>query len=180
MVDQFLDALPVRPKGFPILEPCAGKGSVRDVLSSRYGSGAVEAYDIEPEEGVKQADFLEEDRRFPTVITNPPFSLSMEFIQKCMEVATSRFSLLFPIEYIHGQERYEKLFSGVDRWELACLHVYTRRAMMTNSYRQDGMYGTGMVTWAWFTWMRRAFPVRSNPKIYWIDNNAFILRSGKR
>ncbi|MDD5303094.1 MAG: hypothetical protein PHS14_08280, partial [Elusimicrobia bacterium] len=89
MARQFLAALPVRR--LPILEPAAGDGELVRELFRTCGIDNVEFYDISG-----GSDFLEETRRFPTIITNPPFSLSTAFILKCKEVATHRFSLLMP------------------------------------------------------------------------------------
>ncbi|MDD5305132.1 MAG: hypothetical protein PHS14_18695, partial [Elusimicrobia bacterium] len=126
------------------------------------------------------SDFLEETRRFPTIITNPPFSLSTAFILKCKEVATHRFSLLMPIDYLHGLERFRRIFSARDHWKLSSLHIYVRRAMLSGSVRADGRYRTGMITWAWYTWTRRPAWQRSRaPSIYWIDNDEYVVRGEK-
>jgi hypothetical protein len=166
MVEQFLEVLP--PSSFPVLEPAKGQGAIEKVLASWYGSDKVESYDIA--EGV---DFLEETREFPEIITNPPFSLSIEFILKCKEVATSRFSLLMPIDYLHGLERFQRIFSTRDGWRLAWVHVYVRRAMMSDQIRKDGKYETGMITWAWYTWLHYG---TDDPRIQWINNDAYVLR----
>ena len=171
MTRQFLDALPVRH--FPVLEPAAGAGALAHVLESRYGACKVGSYDIR--EGV---DFLEEQRSFPTIVTNPPFSLSTEFIVKAKEVATRRFSLLMPIDYLHGLERYERIYSARDGWALAYLHIYVRRAMLGPEILPGGHYETGMITWAWYTWLRRR-PWTSSPRIRWINNDAYVRRGAR-
>jgi len=167
MVAQFLEILP--PSFFPVLEPARGKGAIANVLASWYGWDKIETYDI-ADDGT---DFLEETRTFPEIITNPPFSLSLEFILKCKKVATSRFSLLMPIDYLHGIERYRRVFSVKDEFRLAWIHVFTRRAMMSDEIREDGRYETGMITWAWYTWLRFG---TEDPRIQWIDNDAYVLR----
>ncbi len=73
MTRQFLARSPIWD--FPVLEPAAGDGTIEKVLIDAYGSKNVEAYDI-----TGGRDFLTEYRNFPTIITNPPFSLSTEFI----------------------------------------------------------------------------------------------------
>ena len=167
MVRQFLDVLPI--VSFPVLEPARGEGAIEAVLRTKYPHKEVEAYDIND-----GTDFLIENRKFPEIITNPPFSLSIEFILKCKEVAISRFSLLMPIDYLHGIERYRRVFSVRDRWRLAWVHVFTRRSMMTDKIRSDERYETGMITWAWYTWL----PFGSDdPRIQWIDNDKYVIRS---
>jgi len=168
MTRQFLEALPVRQ--FPILEPAAGAGAMVKALAGEYSADRVDAYDI-----MGGRDFLDESRSFPTIITNPPFSLSTEFIIKCKMVATSRFSLLMPIDYLHGLERYRSIYSARDSWALAYVHIYTRRAMLAETVRDDDRYKTGMITWAWYTWTRR-LPWSIEPRIRWIDNDAYVYR----
>jgi hypothetical protein len=170
MTRQFLDVLPV--VAFPVLEPARGKGAIESVLRTEYPGKDIEAYDLA--DGI---DFLEEKRTFPELITNPPFSLSLEFILKCKEVATSRFSLLMPIDYLHGAERYRRVFSVKDGFRLAWIHVFTRRAMMSDKIRSDECYETGMITWAWYTWLRFG---NEDPRIQWIDNDEYVVRKGDR
>jgi hypothetical protein len=167
MTRQFLDAIPVGE--FPVLEPARGMGAIEHVLRVEYPGEQIEAYDIA--DGV---DFLAEARRFPEIITNPPFSLSLEFILKCKEVATSRFSLLMPIDYLHGIERYRRVFSVRDGWRLAWIHVYTRRAMMSERVESDEQYDTGMITWAWYTWLHFG---TDDPRVVWIDNDKYVRRA---
>lgn len=171
MTERFLDACPVQR--LPVLEPAAGDGAMVGVLRARYGSCWVRSYDIRTGH-----DFLEERRQFPTVITNPPFSLSLEFIEQCKRVATDRFSLLMPIDYLHGIERYRRVFSARDEWTLSTLHVYVRRAMLDDKVREDGRYKTGMITWTWYTWRRRPWGRRPGnaPQVFWINNDEDVLR----
>jgi len=170
MTRQFLEALPIRR--LPVLEPAAGSGAMAAVLREQYGRVWVKAYDI-----IEGRDFLGEARCVPTIITNPPFSLSTEFIIKCKAVATSRFSLLMPIDYLHGLERYRTIYSVRDEWALAYVHIYTRRAMLSDSVRADDRYKTGMITWAWYTWTKRRL-WSGEPRIRWIDNDAYVYREG--
>lgn len=170
MTIQFLKALPVRK--FPILEPASGAGAMVCSMSEEYGEHRIVSYDIET-----GRDFLIEDRHFPTIITNPPFSLSLEFIIKCKAVATSRFSLLMPIDYLHGLKRYRSIYSTRDSWTLSSIHGYVRRAMMSDKVRPDGKYKTGMITWAFFTWTKRTL-WNNTPRFYWIDNDAYVYREG--
>jgi len=164
IVEQLLEVLPV--KKFPILEPAEGHGALSTVLRRLYSCRNVIAYDI-----IDGRDFLEETDTFPEIITNPPFSLSTEFIIKCKEVATRRFSLLMPIDYLHGLERFQRIYSVHDEWSLAYLHIFVRRAMMTDTISSDGKYDTGMITWGWYTWLREMI---EDPKIRWIDNQKYV------
>ena len=49
----------------------------------------VTAYDVEK-------DFLLEYGNYDYIITNPPFSIAYEFVQKAKQVATKKFAFLLP------------------------------------------------------------------------------------
>jgi len=80
-----------------------------------------------------------------------------------------------PIDYIHGKERYREIYNRRTFFSLSSIHVYVRRAMLTDKIRDDGLYNTGMITWAWYTWTNRKLWNRT-PRIYWIDNDPFVAR----
>ncbi len=166
MTEQFLDLFPV--KHFPVLEPACGNFAISDILRKKYGDENVIFYDI-----VEGKDFLNEKNKYPTILTNPPFSISTAFIKKALECAVERISFLMPIDYLHGIERYENIFSVRNELNLQYVDVYVRRAMLTGEHRDDGKYNTGMITWAWYSWMKG---YDGDPNIRWIDNDRFILR----
>jgi len=173
MTEQLIEKLcGIRMK--TVLEPACGKMAIANVLD-RFPKQFpdVQSYDLE-EHGL---DFMAEPRRFDWIITNPPLSISLDFIQQCKKVARKGFWLLMPIEYLHGQERFEKVYNARDGYPLKHVYIFTRRAMMADTLREDGCYPTGMVTWAWYGWTRMPFSHRFHkPEIDWIDNNRFVLR----
>lgn len=162
------------PKMREVLEPACGDDAIVRVLEKSVA--CLTSYDLER----TGRDFLFERRRFEWIITNPPFSLSTEFIRKSQEVATKGFALLMPIEYLHGKERYEKFYKNANGYPLVRVLIFTRRAMLTDEVREDGKYDTGMVTWCWYIWERKPFHRGpSRPIIEWIDNDADVLRKGR-
>lgn len=146
-----------------VLEPACGEGAIVRVLG-RAGY-RVEAYDAE-------TDFLSETRPFPNVVTNPPFSLAYEFVQKCKSVCEDKFALLLPLSYLHGKRRYDNIYMD-DTFPLARVHVFTRYPMLGDTLRDDGKYRTGMMVYAWFVW-DKSF-TGQHPEIHWLDNQAFVL-----
>lgn len=166
MTEQFLDLFPV--EHFPVLEPAAGMGAISNILKERYPSEYIASYDI-----MDGSDFFDECLKFPTIITNPPFTYSLEFIRKAMTIATERISFLMPIDYLHGIERYENIFSVKGNFNLKYVDVYVRRAMMNGEVRKDGKYETGMITWAWYSWIKG---YQGDPMIRWINNDKYVLR----
>lgn len=103
-----------------------------------------------------------------SIITNPPFSLAHEFIQKAKSIYTKKIAFLLPLSYLHGQKRYEdKIFS-----ELKCIYVFTRYPMLGEPLREDGKYNTGCIVYAWYIWEKGW---TNEPVIRWIDNNQYVL-----
>lgn len=147
-----------------VLEPACGEGAIVRVLQE-YGFSSVIHYD-------KEVDYLTESKSYDYVITNPPFSLAKEFILKSSEVATVGFSLLLPLSYLHGKQRYDEIYSRSD-YRLKFVDVFTRYPLLGDALRPDGKYSTGMMVYAWFTWERSH---TGYPTIRWIDNDSDILR----
>jgi len=48
-------------------------------------------------------NFLDETEKYDSIITNPPFSLAYEFIQKA-KTLTDYFAFLLPPSYLHGKK----------------------------------------------------------------------------
>ena len=175
MTDHLLRRIKIR--NFPILEPADGYGAITWRLWEKYGPNRVDHFDLEGD-GI---DFLTWTKKAAWVITNPPFTLSTEFIRKSQEIATKGFALLMPIEYLHGKERYEEFYKDAKGYPLTRVLIFTRRAMLTDEVRDDGRYKTGMITWCWYIWERMPFHRGpSRPVIEWIDNDADVLRKEKR
>lgn len=159
--------LNVEPMWNQVLEPAAGKGAIVRVLqSAKYN---VTAYDVE-------RDFLKETRKFPVIVTNPPFSLAHEFIQHAMTVAELKFCFLLPLSHLHGKQRFDSLAYRNPNFPLARVHIFTRYPMLGDPLRDDGKYRTGMMVYAWFVWDRSH---AGAPTLHWIDNHADVLSAAE-
>ena len=188
MTQQLLDT-GIFNKRKRILEPAAGKGAIALVLSNR-GFKNITAYDIDPEDiprmmpyRIMQQDFLKEQRSFPQIITNPPFSKAYEFVLHAKEVCTERFAYLLPLSYLHGKQRYDHIYQDQD-FPLRYVYIFTRYPDMRALLREDGKYPTAMQVMAWFVWekfsmWKEAGVVPPEPVIRWLDNNEYVLSKGE-
>jgi hypothetical protein len=149
-----------------VLEPACGSGAIVKVLQERGYD--VTYYDVE-------TDFLKETRKWQNVVTNPPFSLAHEFIEKCAEICTEEFALLLPLSYLHGKKRYDDFFAN-NKIGLNAINVFTRYPLLGESLREDGKYHTGMMVYAWFVFGKDYV---AEPVIRWIDNNEDVISSKK-
>lgn len=151
-----------------VCDPACGEKAITKILENRFY--CVIANDIKFGQ-----NFLIDTNRYKNIITNPPFSLANEFIEKCYQVCTNKFALLMPLVYLHGQKRYKQgLFRGLTK-----VYVFTRMPMLTSEIREDGKYNTGMQVYAWFVFENGNGLTCNGPEIKWIDNSMYILRKGE-
>lgn len=145
-----------------VLEPAKGKGAIEKILTE---SGLeVKAYD-------KERDFFTETNHYDWIITNPPYSLALEFIKKA-KLHSNNIAFLLPLSYLHGKKRYEEVYTD-NKFPLTSVSVFTRYPMLGEALRDDGKHNTGMMVYAWFIWKK---DYKGSPVIKWLDNNEYILK----
>lgn len=151
-----------------ILEPCEGEGAIIKVLKEK-GFNYIDSFDLNND----NIDFLkyETNKIYDYVITNPPFSLAFEFIEKYKEISNNIIMLL-PLNYLHGKKRYDELYIK-DDYKLKEIYVFTRYPMLSDTIREDGRYKTGMLVYAWYYFSKG---YKGEPIIKWIDNNNDIIK----
>lgn len=147
-----------------ILEPSCGNGAIVKVLE-RNG------YSVVSKDISNGHNFLNENDRYESIITNPPFSLAKEFITKCKEICDGKYALLLPLSYLHGKARFDSFYHN-NKIHLKCVYVFTRYPMLGEELRDDGKYNTGMMVYAWFIFEKN---YDGEPIIRWIDNNEDII-----
>jgi hypothetical protein len=145
-----------------ICEPACGDGAIVKVLREKTNNTIF--YDIEK-------NFLTEIEQYDYIITNPPFSIAYEFIQKAKIVAKKKFAFLLPLSYLHGKKRYDDIYSDKE-YPLKKVYVFTRYPMLGEKLREDGKYNTGMMVYAWFIFEKN---YNGPSMIDWIDNNSDVL-----
>ena len=87
------------PKGTKIWEPAAGEGYMVDVLKHN-------GYDVTATDIQSGVDFLTAEKRdCEWIITNPPFSLAEQFIERCNKMGVP-FALLLKAHFWNAKRRY--------------------------------------------------------------------------
>ncbi|MCL6455072.1 MAG: hypothetical protein K6T78_15805 [Alicyclobacillus sp.] len=132
-----------------VLEPCIGDGAIADVLLSKYVDY------VEWAEITKGRDFLTYDfgRTFDFILTNPPFSLAQEFIDKSLTIANCVVMLL-RINFLASRQRKE----WWQKHPPTAIHVLTRRPSFTGK-------GTDATDYGWFVWDATG---RQKRGLYWL------------
>lgn len=151
-------------KSLSVCEPACGKGAITKVLNEYWDKDLITSYD-------QEVNFLWETGNYNSVITNPPYTTALQFIDRAKRVATEKFAFLLPLSYLHGKQRYDEIYSDRE-YGLKKVYVFTRYPMLGEKLREDGKYRTGMMVYAWFVWENGHSGL---PMIDWLDNNEDVL-----
>ena len=81
--------------------------------------------------------------------------------------------MLLPLNYLHGVARYNEIYRD-SKFPLKAVYVFCRYGLLEDTIREDGMYKSGMMVYAWYIWDEDY--LRDHPKIHWIDNNEDVLK----
>lgn len=155
-----------------ILEPAAGQGHISKLLKERYPESEIVSTDLVAREdkfgvGIQSGiDFLAHDygRMFDNVITNPPFSLAQEFIEKALAIVNEKVVIFAKIQLLEGEKRRE-LF---DKHPPKNVYVFTKRQSPLNNgsaVDENGKPWATTMCFAWFIWEIGWY---GEPRIRWI------------
>lgn len=142
-----------------ILEPSAGQGHISAVLKKYYPYNEIISTDLVQREerfGIPiqgGIDFLTHDfnRKFDNVITNPPFNLAQEFIERALELSNDKVIMFAKIQLLEGSKR-RAMF---DNTPLKYVYVFTKRVNpLRNGEELDekGKPWASTMCFAWFVW----------------------------
>lgn len=159
VIETFLDNYHIGDKGeiTKILEPCAGNGNIIKALQER-GYTSIKAVELRKEEAENLnnmlgygnfaiADFLTLNPKhigdIDVVITNPPFSLAMEFLQKSLEIVKNdgKVILLLRLGFLASRKRFGFMRENPPTE----MYVLNQRPSFTGK-------GTDAQEYAWFVW----------------------------
>lgn len=154
------------PKGL-IWEPACGDGAIVNVL--RECGHSVTASDIIDRgcPGAGTLDFLSSKGNWQAnaIITNPPFKLAREFVDRALEYSPY-VAFLLRLAFLEGAARKPWFENG----PLARVHVSSRRLPMMHRNGWTGPKSTSAVCHAWFVWDKRY--ADGHPVIKWFDFKA--------
>ena len=150
---------------YPVLEPACGEGHISRLLDGDVTSSDL----IDRGYGNVGFDFLKEtnffDRKYQTVITNPPFNLFQEFVKKALSVAEKKVIMFGKLQALEGIKRATFL----ENTPLKTVYVFKRRQQpMRNGKELDEKTGKKMsstMAFAWYVWEKE---YTGKPIIEWI------------
>ena len=155
-----------------ILEPCVGGGHIANAINDFYtNKREITGMDLVDRgyPGTIVADFLtyKTDKKYEGIITNPPYSLAKEFVEKGMELLEDdgQMAMFLKIQFLEGAKRKE-LF---DKYPPKYIYVFRNRmATWNNGLEKDPKTGKRWATTmchAWFVWEKGS---TSEPVVRWL------------
>lgn len=155
-----------------ILEPACGQGHISKVLMEYYPNNEIVSTDLVEREDKFNCnlqggiDFLKHNfkRRFDNVITNPPFSLAKEFIEKSLEISNDKVIVFAKIQLLESEKRRKLLENA----PLKYVYVFTNRVNpMRNGEPLDenGKKWSSTMCFAWFVFEKH---YDGEPMIRWL------------
>lgn len=133
-----------------ILEPCSWAGAISKVLEKAWCT--VISTDIRTDDWV----YWERGMNFLTfnsknnpcdIITNPPYFIAKDFIQKSLEVSDWKVAMLLKLSFLESKWRYE-FFKNTP---LKKVYVFCRRVNMYPEW-QPKPKNSWTIAYAWYIW----------------------------
>lgn len=153
------DRLPLNNSS--VLEPACGAGHMARVLAEYFGgvkSSDAYSYGYAPIRDYLTVPY--EANAADWVITNPPFRLAEEFVQRSLIVARVGVAVLVRTVFIESSGRYRALFEKRPPTKFA--QFVERVPMVRGRLDRKASTATG---YAWLVWEK---DVTSSPQLVWI------------
>lgn len=147
------------------LEPCAGAGHIAKALE-RYGIHVTMRDLVKRTDGVEICDFLKDERCWDgDIVTNPPYSLALEFARHAIDVVRpgSTVAFFLPIRWLASKGRQNFFANNPPRKVL----VFCSRV----GCAKNGDFGAqsgNAVDYAWYVWEKG---YKGRPEIEWIPES---------
>lgn len=150
-----------------VWECACGDGAISKVLKSK-GFNAYSSDITDRGYGENRSlDFLNDELTkgisADNIITNPPFKLAKQFVEKSLKIAIKKVAILQRLAFLESKERY-KLFTTTP---LKCIYVFSKR-LNFYPYGIEDKNKSGMLAFAWFVWEQG---YNKKPCINWIKGD---------
>ena len=141
-----------------VWEPACGSGNISKALISKgYNVFSSDLYNYGY--GMTGVDFLKVSKKFDVIITNPPYSLAEQFIERSLEHA-SIVVMLLRLSFLEGQGRARGLWKHHPPHRV---YICGRRPSMYK-VNHIGKKNGGFVAYAWYVWKKES----TESRLEWI------------
>lgn len=153
------------------LEPCVGGGNIADEVISIRKPSTTKFIDIVDRgyPNTEVADYLtySSDEKFDLIMTNPPYSLGQEFVNKSMSMLSKGGYLIMflKIQFLEGMKR-KPMFN---KYPPKYIYVFRKRMGTWRNgeeFDDDGKHRSTTMCHAWFVWQDG---FSGEPIVRWID-----------
>lgn len=162
------------------LEPACGEGHISKELERWYGKLG---YSIGTEIIITSSDLIYRgygkgsidfltlgsiglQKKWDCIITNPPFKLAQEFIEKALQLSNKYVIMFAKIQLLEGIAR-KKLF---DKYPPKYIYVFTDRVNPLRNgspFDEKGKPWASTMCFAWFVW---EIGFEGEPRIRWLNS----------
>lgn len=157
--------------GYNILEPCVGEGHIVNAIKDFYTNDRnITCMDL-VDRGFPNTivqDFLtyNTSKKYDAIITNPPYSLAKEFVEKGMELLNEngQMAMFLKIQFLEGAKR-RQLF---EKYPPKYIYVFRNRMATWNNGREldeNGKRWATTMCHAWFIWEKGS---TTEPIVRWL------------
>lgn len=160
-----------------IVEPCAGDGTMADVVQNITNKN-VDKYDlISRREDIVEANYFNLDikNKYDLIITNPPYmkdskdklGLTSMIVKMLEDVKPDGYvCLLLKTLHLESKNRYEQIYKTMPPYKV---YVYAPRISCYKN--NDTTMPQGAISYAWYIWHKEkdgTYKV-DEPRLNWID-----------
>lgn len=150
-----------------VLEPCCGMGHISKVIKDKYPDLKVTSTDIVDRGYADEVkDFLKDSfKECDVLITNPPYKLGKEFVDRALEISKDKVIMLMKIQFLEAESRKEWLQST----PLKYVYVHSKRMSCWKDGDEinpnTGKTWSGAMMLCWFVWEKG---YEGEPVIRWL------------
>lgn len=157
--------------GTEFLEPCVGEGHIAKTINDFYNNSKnITCVDI-VDRGYPNTivtDFLrcKTDKKFDAIITNPPYSLGKEFVEKGLELLkdNGQMAMFLKIQFLEGDKREGMFNNNPPKY----IYVFRKRMATWNNGKETDKKGKKWATTmchAWYIWEKGS---KTEPIVRWL------------
>ena len=156
-VKKLFDNFAINKRINSFLEPCVGGGNIADEVINILKPNTTKFIDIVDRgyPNTEVADYLtySSDEKFDLIMTNPPYSLGQEFVNKSMSMLNKDGYLIMflKIQFLEGIKR-KPMF---DKYPPKYIYVFRKRMGTWRNgeeFDDDGKHRSTTMCHAWFVW----------------------------
>lgn len=170
-VKQLFNTFAINKRINSFLEPCVGGGNIANEVINILKPSTTKFIDIVDRgyPNTDVADYLtySSDEKFDLIMTNPPYSLGQEFVNKSMSMLSKGGYLIMflKIQFLEGMKR-KPMFN---KYPPKYIYVFRKRMGTWRNgeeFDDDGKHRSTTMCHAWFVWQDG---FSGEPIVRWID-----------